>query len=85
MVRLESEDFIDGVKQKIAEDCGDENAKIVLVWLNKTIQNWKGAFYCFQNKRYYEATYNGDKDELYLDKYVLECKKVYSVTEENSN
>ena len=67
MVRLESEDFIDGVKQKIAEDCGDENARIVLVWLSKTIQNWKGMFYCFYNNRYYEATFNGDKDELYLD------------------
>jgi hypothetical protein len=85
MVRLESEDFIDGVKQKIAEDCGNENAKTVMVWLNKTIQNWKGLFYCFGNERYYEATFNGDKDELYIDKYVLEYKKVYSVTEENSN
>ena len=37
MVRLESEDFIDDVKQKIAEDCGDENARTVLVWLSKTI------------------------------------------------
>jgi hypothetical protein len=77
MVRLEAEDFIDGVRQKISEDCGDENVKTVLVWLSKTIQNWKGLFYCFGNERYYEATFNGDKDELYLDKYVLEYKKVY--------
>ena len=81
MVRLESEDFIDGVRQKIAEDCGDENAKTVTVWLSKTIQNWKGLFYCMINERYYEATYNGDKDELYIDKYVLEYKKVYRVEE----
>lgn len=38
MVRLEAEDFIDGVRQKIAEDCGDENAVIATVWLCKTIQ-----------------------------------------------
>lgn len=81
MVRLEEEDFIDGVKQKIAEDCGNEYANIVTIWVTKTIQNWKGAFYCFQNKGYYEATFNGDKDELYLDKYALEYKKVYRVTE----
>ena len=81
MVRLESEDFIDGVRQKIAEDCGDENANIVLVWLSKTIQNWKGLFYCFYNERYYEATYNGDKDELYLDCYKIDHKKAYKVTE----
>jgi hypothetical protein len=81
MVRLEAEDFIDGVRQNIAEDCGDENAKTVLVWLNKTIQNWKGLFYCFSNERYYEATFNGDKDELYLDCYKIDHKKVFKVTE----
>jgi hypothetical protein len=81
MVRLESDDFIDGVKQIIAEDCGDENAKTVLVWLSKTIQNWKGLFYCFGNERYYEATFNGDKDELYLDCYKIDHKKVFKVTE----
>jgi hypothetical protein len=81
MVRLESEDFIDGVKQKIAEDCEDENARIVLVWLSKTIQNWKGLFYCFGNERYYEATFNGDKDKLYLDCYKIDHKKVFKVTE----
>jgi hypothetical protein len=81
MVRLESEDFIDGVRQKIAEDCGNENAKTVLVWLSKTIQNWKGLFYCFGNERYYEATFNCDKDELYLDCYKIDHKKIFKVTE----
>jgi hypothetical protein len=81
MIRLEAEDFIDGVRQNIAEDCGDENARIVLVWLSKTIQNWKGLFYCFGNERYYEATFNGDKDELYLDCYKIDHKKVFKATE----
>jgi hypothetical protein len=81
MIRLESEDFIDGVRQNIAEDCGDENARIVLVWLSKTIQNWKGLFYCFGNERYYEAIFNGDKDELYLDCYKIDHKKVFKATE----
>ena len=81
MVRLESEDFIDGVRQKIAEDCGDEDAVIATVWLNKTIQNWKGMFYCFYNNKYYEATFNSDKDELYLDCYKIDHKKVFKVTE----
>jgi hypothetical protein len=81
MIRLEAEDFIDGVRQNIAEDCGDENARIVLVWLSKTIQNWKGLFYCFGNERYYEATFNGDKDELYLDCYQIDHKKVFKATE----
>lgn len=83
MVRLESEDFIDGVRQKISEDCGEGNAIIATVWLCKTIQNWKGMFYCFGNKKYYEATYNGDKDELYLDCYNFDHKRVFKVTETN--
>lgn len=53
----------------------------VMNWLNKTIQNWKVLFYCFGNERYYEATFNGDKDELYLDRYNLDHKKVFKVTE----
>lgn len=81
MVRLEAEDFIDGVKQIIAKDCRNEDANIVLVWLSKTIQNWKGLFYCFGNERYYEATFNGDKDELYLDCYKIDHKKVFKATE----
>jgi hypothetical protein len=81
MVRLEAEDFIDGVRQIIAKDCRDENAKTVTVWLSKTIQNWKGLFYCFGNERYYEATFNGDKDELYLDCYKIDHKKVFKATE----
>lgn len=43
------------------------------VWNCKTLQNNKGLFSTtIQDKRYMEVTYNGDKDEMYLDVYVKE-------------
>ena len=39
----------------------------------KTLQNNKALLSTpISDGKYYEATYNGDKDELYLDTYVLE-------------
>ena len=43
---------------------------VYVVWFCKTLQNWKVL--CSTNVSdgmYYELTYNGDKNELYLDAY----------------
>lgn len=46
---------------------------VYCVWLCKTLQNIKGLFSTtIPDQRYYEMTYNGDKDELYFDCYVKE-------------
>lgn len=59
---------------KIGED------DIIIVWLSKTIQNNKAlAITTLFDGFYYEITFNGDKDELYLDIYKKTDKKVYSV------
>ena len=40
------------------------------VWLSKVLQNNKGLFSTsLLDGMYYEVTYNGDKDEFYLDAY----------------
>jgi len=40
------------------------------VWFSKTLKNWKALLSTtVDDGRYYEATYNGDKHELYLDVY----------------
>ena len=40
------------------------------VWLSKTLQNNKALFSTtLPDGMYYELTYNGDKDEIYLDAY----------------
>lgn len=43
---------------------------IYTVWSCKTLQNNKGLFTTpVKDGLYYEATYNGDKQELYIDCY----------------
>ena len=56
----------------------DEDFKIndlQLVWLSKTLQNHKCMIIDLgRNYRYYECTYNGDTDELYIDIYEKQHK-----------
>ncbi|KRM06976.1 hypothetical protein FC89_GL000285 [Liquorilactobacillus ghanensis DSM 18630] len=49
------------------------------MWLSKTLQNNKALLSTALNDgMYYEATFNGDKNELYLDAYKkFENKKYY--------
>ena len=43
---------------------------VYIVWLSKTLQNNKALLSTtVSDGMYYEATYNGDKQELYLDVY----------------
>lgn len=43
---------------------------VYIVWFCKTLQNWKAlASTSVPDGMYYELTYNGDKDEMYLDAY----------------
>lgn len=44
--------------------------EVYVVWKCKTLQNWKFLISSSLNDgMYYEVTYNGDKDEWYLDAY----------------
>lgn len=43
---------------------------IYIVWFSKTLQNWKALVSTTRpDGLYYEITYNGDKNESYLDVY----------------
>lgn len=63
-------------------DSTDKNGKITVndvfvVWFCKTLQNSKALLSTnVPDGMYYELTYNGDKDEAYLDAY----KKWQNVT-----
>lgn len=52
-------------------------ADIYVVWLSKVLQNNKALLSttCLDT-RYYEITYNGDKNEFYFDVYVKELNRV---------
>ena len=43
---------------------------VYLVWCCKTLQNWKALISTtLPDGMYYECTFNGDKNEMYLDTY----------------
>lgn len=77
---MNTEQFVSLIKRIVAEyanahldksDCKEitEN-DVFIVWLCKTLQNSKAlASTTLFDGMYYEITYNGDKQELYLDAY----------------
>ena len=43
---------------------------VYIVWWSKTLQNWKALVSTtISDGMYYEVTYNGDKQETYVDAY----------------
>ena len=45
-------------------------ADVFIVWFCKTLQNWKALVSTtISDGMYYEITYNGDKNETYVDAY----------------
>lgn len=62
------------VKQYVEEhlDKSDpqQNFEVFVVWKCKALQNWKFLLSTtLPDGMYYEMTYNGDKQEWYLDAY----------------
>ena len=77
---MKTEDFIKKAKEFVAEETNkyiDERNyyqvtqnDVYLVWYSKTIQNHKALLGThIPDHLYFEATYNGDEGELYLDTY----------------
>lgn len=42
---------------------------IFVVWYSKTLQNHKALLATRFTNHYFECTFNGDKDEMYMDVY----------------
>ena len=76
--------FIDVCKNEVVKYTNDHLDKqissddVYVVWLTKTLQNNKALLSTtLLDSMYYELTYNGDKNELYIDVYKrLENKEV---------
>lgn len=59
------------LKEKYDEDFTIKDLHIV--WFSKVLQNYKYVIIDLRdNQRYYECTYNGDKNEMYVDIYQKE-------------
>ena len=47
-----------------------KNEQVFIVWFSKTLCNWKALVSTtISDGMYYEVTYNGEKQETYLDAY----------------
>ena len=88
---MTTKDFILTVETEL-KDFGqfkDGVSEVIQVWYCKTIQNHKGLFivkdeYGWIYPYFIEATYNGDKGELYLDFYRKYFKHVVSIADKEN-
>lgn len=86
--------FIDNAKQVVV-DFYNENLElpdgpkltendVFIVWFSKTLQNWKALVSTvISDGMYYEVTFNGDKNEVYLDAYKKLLNKCIKMGVEN--
>ena len=59
--------------ENMPKDADIHRSSVYVVWSCKTLQNNKALLSTpFDDTRYFEVTYNGDKKEFYLDCYVKE-------------
>ena len=55
---------------EVTDDFEITEENVFIVWFCKTLQNWKALVSTtVSDGMYYEVTYNGDKQETYLDAY----------------
>jgi hypothetical protein len=70
--KIAKQTVVDYVNKKLDKTDGKKITEkdVFIVWSCKTLQNNKAlASTTLPDGMYYELTYNGDKDELYLDAY----------------
>ena len=64
-------------KHTVAKDAGVNIEDVFIVWISKVLQNNKAMLSTtMQGSPYYEITFNGDRNEFYIDKYIKESNRV---------
>lgn len=66
-------DYQEKLIKALRKEYGVTVDNIIAVWFSKEIQNAKGLFIIDSDALkdfYYEVTYNGDKNETYIDRYL---------------
>lgn len=88
---MTTKDFILIVENELKDFDGFDNgiSEVIQVWYCKTIQNHKGLFIVRDKDGlnydcFIEATYNGDKGELYLDFYRKYFKHIFSIADKEN-
>lgn len=70
---MDQKAFIAFAKAVVAECTGDgvTTNDVYVVWYCKTLQNQKALLGTpVRDGKYFEVTYNGDKQQVYLDEYI---------------
>ena len=77
--KMDELQFTNTARQLVADFSNEKNEQqlkaeeVYVVWACKTLQNNKALLSTnIPDGRYYEVTYNGDKDEIYFDSYLKE-------------
>lgn len=66
-------ELVDYINGKLEKTDGFQITKdyVYVVWFVKTLQHWKALLSTdLPDRMYYELTFNGDKNELYVDAYL---------------
>ena len=82
MINVQKE-ALDITRKVLQDSCGYTSDiiiedKMFVVWSCKTLQNWKAIVSGVHVKELIEVTYNGDKDEIYVDVYEKKHNTVIS-------
>lgn len=56
-------------------------SEMFVVWMVKVLQNNKALISAMSTDNYYEVTYNGDKNELYVDEYIKNTNTCINVND----
>lgn len=71
-----NKEFSDLCIKQVAQLLGHSEDEMYIVWLCKTLQNNKALVSSTRKYApYVECTYNGDKDELYIDVYTKQLNR----------
>lgn len=57
----------------------DEPKQVFVVWYSKTLQNQKALLGTNVDDNYYECTYGGDTNDIYIAVYQLNEEHVYNL------
>lgn len=72
---MDGNKFLDYARELVADMLGVTPFQVKVVWASKMLQNNKALLYPETTGKYVELTYNGSKNETYVDVYVKESNK----------
>lgn len=84
---MDNKQFIKQAKGEVKQflntiDTTVDDNDIFVVWYAKTLQNHKALLSSTVSNHYFECTYNGDKQEMYVDVYTKKTQIVSSYSED---